>query len=398
MSTAAETFNPVIVDFYREVGYLPDAIINYLMLLGWSLDDKTEDFTREEMIEHFTLERVTKAPASFDPKKLWAFQDRYMQRLPVEARWRRCCRTCRGRTRRATAVRHRAEAARIIVTAGDRIKVGGDILEFPDFFTSDDALPVEGPDFDKIVKAEGAVALLRELAARLESVDSFEPAALEQEVKAFLAERNLKAGPARASCALRRYRPDRRPRALRRARDPRAASGRSRASAARRPPAPEVRELRRVPRQRADGRSRFAIAPELRQGRRAQCDAGDADDAAHTIERASPNCSAMKPARALPSNGPVMYESCSMLAIRPRNDGGIVSFQIVIRNRPLTMSAAPASTRQPTATGSEVAKPSPMIATPQSAAATITAAPRRSTLRVQPLKTVTSRAPMLMAE
>jgi len=32
---AAETFNPVIVDFYREVGYLPDAIINYLMLLGW---------------------------------------------------------------------------------------------------------------------------------------------------------------------------------------------------------------------------------------------------------------------------------------------------------------------------------------------------------------------------
>ena len=66
---AAETFNPVIVDFYREVGYLPDAIINYLMLLGWSLDDKTEDFTREEMIKHFTLERVTKAPASFDPQK-----------------------------------------------------------------------------------------------------------------------------------------------------------------------------------------------------------------------------------------------------------------------------------------------------------------------------------------
>src|SRR6185503_1370163 len=61
------TFNPVIVDFYREIGYLPDAIINYLMLLGWALDDKTEEFTRDEMIKHFTLERVTKAPASFDP-------------------------------------------------------------------------------------------------------------------------------------------------------------------------------------------------------------------------------------------------------------------------------------------------------------------------------------------
>ena len=39
------------------------------MLLGWSLDDKTEDFTREEMIQHFSLERVTKAPASFDPQE-----------------------------------------------------------------------------------------------------------------------------------------------------------------------------------------------------------------------------------------------------------------------------------------------------------------------------------------
>src|SRR5262245_22123196 len=65
--TSADTFNPVIVDFYREVGYLPDAILNYLVLLGWSLDDKTEEFTRDDMIRLFSLDRVNKAPASFDP-------------------------------------------------------------------------------------------------------------------------------------------------------------------------------------------------------------------------------------------------------------------------------------------------------------------------------------------
>ena len=65
ISAAAETFNPVIVDFYEQVGYLPDAILNYLLLLGWSLDDKREFFSREEMIASFSLERVTKAPASF---------------------------------------------------------------------------------------------------------------------------------------------------------------------------------------------------------------------------------------------------------------------------------------------------------------------------------------------
>jgi len=84
LATSAETFNPVIVDFYEQVGYLPHAILNYLLLLGWSLDETTEFFTREEMIERFTLERVNKAPASFDPKKLFAFQDHYMQELPLK--------------------------------------------------------------------------------------------------------------------------------------------------------------------------------------------------------------------------------------------------------------------------------------------------------------------------
>ncbi|MEM7558978.1 MAG: glutamate--tRNA ligase, partial [Planctomycetota bacterium] len=68
------TFNPVIVDFYREIGFLPDAVLNYLLLLGWSLDDSTEDFDREAMLKHFSLGRVNKAPASFDPQKLVAFQ------------------------------------------------------------------------------------------------------------------------------------------------------------------------------------------------------------------------------------------------------------------------------------------------------------------------------------
>ncbi len=83
LTAAAETFNPVIVDFYEQVGYLPDAVLNYLVLLGWSLDDKTEFFTRQEMIDLFTLERVNKGPASFDAKKLQAFQQHYMQAVPL---------------------------------------------------------------------------------------------------------------------------------------------------------------------------------------------------------------------------------------------------------------------------------------------------------------------------
>jgi glutamyl-tRNA synthetase len=90
LATSAETFNPVIVDFYEQIGFLPDAVLNYLLLLGWSLDGAREEFTRTEMVEHFSLERVNKAPASFDPQKLLAFQDRAMQQVPLKQKVAKC--------------------------------------------------------------------------------------------------------------------------------------------------------------------------------------------------------------------------------------------------------------------------------------------------------------------
>jgi glutamyl-tRNA synthetase len=96
LPATTETFNPVTVDFYEQVGYLPEAIVNYLLLLGWSLDDKTEYFTRDEMIASFSLERVNLSPASFDPAKLVAFQLHYMQALPLAQKVAGCCRSCSG--------------------------------------------------------------------------------------------------------------------------------------------------------------------------------------------------------------------------------------------------------------------------------------------------------------
>ena len=54
---------------YQEQGYLPDAMINFLALLGWSLDDHTELLSREELIRHFSLERVGKTAAVFNKGK-----------------------------------------------------------------------------------------------------------------------------------------------------------------------------------------------------------------------------------------------------------------------------------------------------------------------------------------
>jgi len=194
--TAPETFNPVVVDFYRVAGYLPDAIINYLLLLGWSLDDSREEFSRAEMIELFTLDRINKSPASFDPQKLRAFEDRHMRGVPIDSK----VPAALLYLQRAGLVSAPPPSgigpyiARVIAAAGDRIKTMGDILQFREFFVADEELPVSGAEFDKALKAPGAAALLREYAARLEATSVFEPPALEQELKAFVAERSLKVG------------------------------------------------------------------------------------------------------------------------------------------------------------------------------------------------------------
>jgi glutamyl-tRNA synthetase len=66
---------------FREGGYLPEAIVNYITLLGWSFDDKTEFFTKEELEKVFNLERLNKSPAIFDYKKLDWFNAHYIRQL-----------------------------------------------------------------------------------------------------------------------------------------------------------------------------------------------------------------------------------------------------------------------------------------------------------------------------
>src|SRR5262249_36045061 len=90
LQTSAETFNPVIVDFYQQVGYLPHAILNYLVRLGWSKDEATESFTRDERIRDFSLEGVNKGPASFDVKKLNATQEHWMLQVPLDQKVEMC--------------------------------------------------------------------------------------------------------------------------------------------------------------------------------------------------------------------------------------------------------------------------------------------------------------------
>lgn len=195
MTVDQSTFNPVIVDFYESIGFLPVGILNYLMLLGWSLDDSTEEFSVDQMVEHFTLARVNKAPASFDPQKLNAFQARWMAKLPTDEK----VSLCEPFLIRAGLVGEYVDEAtrerirQVVEAANDRVKIASDILEFDDFFVSDSQLVFDEKAFQKRMKDDApAVELLKKFRAQLEMLEPFDVASTEACLKGFVESEAIK--------------------------------------------------------------------------------------------------------------------------------------------------------------------------------------------------------------
>jgi glutamyl-tRNA synthetase len=73
--------NPVSLNFYRRAGYLPEALVNYLALMGWAMPDEHEEFSLEEFVAQFTLERISLGGPVFDVEKLRWLNGKYLRRL-----------------------------------------------------------------------------------------------------------------------------------------------------------------------------------------------------------------------------------------------------------------------------------------------------------------------------
>ncbi|MCC6418872.1 MAG: glutamate--tRNA ligase [Gemmataceae bacterium] len=186
--------NPISVAYYRELGYLPAALVNYLGRLGWSLGDE-EVIPLDRMIAHFGLEQVNDAPGNFDPAKLYWLAGEYLRKLPLAERVAGVI----PFLRRAGLLPDRpldeatdAKVQRVVAACGDRLKLFSEILVYGAFFFKD-------PAYDpKSVKARlhkaGVPDGVRAFKAVLADVPSFEPAPLEEALRTFCTQRGLKFG------------------------------------------------------------------------------------------------------------------------------------------------------------------------------------------------------------
>ncbi len=175
---------------FRREGYLPEAMINYLARVGWSYDDKTEIFQREELIRYFDLSGINKSPARFSYERLEWMNGYYIRQMPADELARHL-------------VPFMAEAG-CHVTPGDlepivpliqeRIKTLAEVLDKAAFFFKEDLTYDADLLVGKKMTAAESLAALRRARETVAALPDFEVETTEQALRSLADELGLKAG------------------------------------------------------------------------------------------------------------------------------------------------------------------------------------------------------------
>jgi glutamyl-tRNA synthetase len=162
----------------RDAGYLPEAVRNYLALLGWGYDEATEFFTTDELVERFSLERVSRNPAVFDEQKLRWMNGRYLRQLDPDDLTRRLEERL-GRTGLAEAARVSQEK---LQTLADFWPLAGFLVE---------RRPIDEDAWAKLMR-DGAAERLARAREALAAVEPFDAAGIEAALRDVVDELGVK--------------------------------------------------------------------------------------------------------------------------------------------------------------------------------------------------------------
>ena len=178
---------------YRDQGYLPEAMFNFLGLLGWSLDDRTVLISREQFVENFTLERIGKNPAVFDMEKLTWMNGAYLRELPEERLTSLFTDRLEADLSRPI---DRETVRRLVPLIRERIKRLDEVAAMTEGFFSDElsysAPELLGKGFKE--NESGAQEALRKAKERVEALDSWEHESMEAAMRSLAEELGVKAG------------------------------------------------------------------------------------------------------------------------------------------------------------------------------------------------------------
>jgi len=181
------------VEAYRDLGYLPEAVMNYLALLGWSLDGETTVFTRDTLAENFSLDRVSTNPAIFDEAKLEWLDGVYIRELSASAfvdrmvPWLEAA----GLTNAENVASRRAWFEELAPLVAERVKRLDEVADLVRFLLRD-PVKISQDAKEKVLEKEGAARSLEAAADVLMRLQTFDAASVEEALRTLPEPLNLK--------------------------------------------------------------------------------------------------------------------------------------------------------------------------------------------------------------
>jgi nondiscriminating glutamyl-tRNA synthetase len=172
------------IEQYAELGYLPEALFNFIALLGWSPKGEDEIFSKDEFIEMFEADRLSKSPALFDKQKLTWMNNQYVKQLPSEEVVKLALPHLQkaGRLPEELSAEKREWAERLIALYQEQMSFGAEIVELSAQFFNEDI------EYDEEAKAvlsgEQVPEVMTAFKAKLEELESFDPASIKAAIKA----------------------------------------------------------------------------------------------------------------------------------------------------------------------------------------------------------------------
>lgn len=172
------------IEQYEELGYLPEALFNFITLLGWSPAGEEELFSKEEFIEIFDANRLSKSPALFDKQKLTWMNNQYMKKVDldrvVELSMPHLMKA--GRISENLTDEQHEWVRGLVALLQEKMSFGAEIVELSDMFFKDEAVYEE--DAKEILTGEQVPEVLKAFSAELDQLDSFKADGIKAAMKA----------------------------------------------------------------------------------------------------------------------------------------------------------------------------------------------------------------------
>ena len=182
---------------YRKMGYIPEALVNYIAHLGWSSGSNREIFSAEEIAKEFTLDKISKHAAVFSMEKLNWFNSEYLKKMPIDF----LTKMLLPFLKEANYIENEENLSpakndyikEVLKLMQGRIKNFSQFIDYADYFFVD-KINIEPQAFDSVLNKEGVPGILQALEEKLSAIKCWDEESIENAVRKIASSLQIKGG------------------------------------------------------------------------------------------------------------------------------------------------------------------------------------------------------------